>query len=226
MTAKSNPGRRNRKLEPPAKPIGFPLSVHASGKFQKKVKGSDGKWKILYFGCWAKRVGKELVPGEDGGWKQALAEYEAWKRTQDNLERERKAIEDNAERQKQQAEEQRIAKLEAQATGQLRLVELCNRFLDFNRRKVESGERSPLTYGDYANIAGFLLEVFGKHQPVSKLGPMDFSRLRSTAVKQGKSPSSLQKLITVTRSVFNFAYKSELIDRVPNYGHDFGVPSK
>jgi hypothetical protein len=73
MPAKSNQPRRRRKLDPPPKPYGvFPLTPHASDKFQKKINK-----KIHNFGVWAKRVNGMLVPAEDSGWKGTLAEYEA-----------------------------------------------------------------------------------------------------------------------------------------------------
>jgi hypothetical protein len=148
MPSKSNQTRRSRKLVPPAKPYDdFPLGYHPSGKFQKKVK-VGGEWVIKYFGQWAKRERGQLVPVADGGWHHALEEYEDWKEKQELLQRAAAALKATAERKKYQAEEQRIDKLEAEAIGKLRLVQLCNRFLDIFRLKAESGERSALTYGD------------------------------------------------------------------------------
>src|SRR5437899_3714608 len=53
-----------RKGEP------FPLSPHASGKWQKRIRGA-----IHYFGCWARRVNGTLERVEGDGWREALEEY-------------------------------------------------------------------------------------------------------------------------------------------------------
>jgi hypothetical protein len=54
MRAKSNQPRFRRKLVPPDKPYdGFPLSIHASGKFQESFRLPNNKRKVVYFGAWA-----------------------------------------------------------------------------------------------------------------------------------------------------------------------------
>src|SRR4051812_310263 len=50
----------------------FPLSPHASGKWQNKIRGS-----IYYFGNWARRVNGKLVRVDGDGWKEALDLYKA-----------------------------------------------------------------------------------------------------------------------------------------------------
>ena len=117
MSAKSNQTRRSRKLVPPAKPHpDFPLSAHASGKFQKQVK-VNGELKTLYFGAWATRVNGVLTVVADGGWRDAEAAFNAWKQKQENLEREAAALRAAADLQQQRAEEERLTKLEAESSG-------------------------------------------------------------------------------------------------------------
>src|SRR3954471_6812543 len=60
-----------KAVDRPKKPYpDFPLTPHASGAWQKKIRG-----KIHYFGKWGRRVdGKlERIPGD--GWEEALRQY-------------------------------------------------------------------------------------------------------------------------------------------------------
>ncbi len=234
MSAKSNQTRRSRKLVPPQRPyVGFPLTPHASGKFQKQVR-INGELKTIYFGAWALRVDKVLTLVEDGGWREAEELYNAWKKQQDNLEREAAALRAKHDAEQRQAEEQRLAKLEAEATGELRLIQLCNWFLDFKRKKVKSGQRAPTSYSDWTLGTRVLLEVFGKNKVVvigqnkanDSFGPTDFARLREWTVEEGYAPGTIRKILSLTKQIFKLAWKAELIEREPNYGHDFEPPTK
>src|SRR6516165_8637542 len=110
-----SPQSRSRKAaDRPKKPyLDFPLTPHASGAWQKKIRG-----KIHYFGKWARRVNGKLVRVEGDGWKEAL---EAYKAVADDLHAGRTP--------------------RVKADG-LTVAELCNRFLTAKQRQWEAGEIS------------------------------------------------------------------------------------
>src|SRR5262245_1022029 len=75
MPVKSTQSRSFRKssTEKPPKPYAeFPLTPHASGAWQKKIRG-----KIHYFGKWGRVVNGKLTRIEGDGWKEALELYKS-----------------------------------------------------------------------------------------------------------------------------------------------------
>src|SRR3954454_13850428 len=71
MSESSKSPRARKALTRPKKPYAeYPLTPHASGKWQKKIRGQ-----IHYFGNWARRADGRLQRVDGGGWKEALDEY-------------------------------------------------------------------------------------------------------------------------------------------------------
>ena len=135
----------------PAKPYAeFPLTPHASGAWQKKIRG-----KIHYFGKWAKRVNGKLtrIPGD--GWEDALREY------------------------KEVADDLHAGRTPRAKQGELTVADLCNRFLTSKVRKVEAGELGKQSVEDYQIVTDAMVATFGGTRLVDDLAAEDFATLRA-----------------------------------------------
>src|SRR5205807_7416408 len=106
------PRPRKAAAQKPSKPYpDFPLTPHASGAWQKKIRG-----KIHYFGRWAKRVNGKLVRIEGDGWDEALQLYKA------------------------KAEDLHAGRIPRENREGLAVKDVCNHFLTAKKRKLTSGE--------------------------------------------------------------------------------------
>src|SRR6059058_3372513 len=104
------PHSRKGATDRPKKPYpDFPLTPHASGAWQKKIRG-----RTHYFGKWAKRVNGKLerIPGD--GWEDALRLY------------------------KEQADDLHAGRTPRVVGDGLTVADLCNRFLTAKLRKKEA----------------------------------------------------------------------------------------
>src|SRR5579885_925891 len=111
--SKSTGARRPRKApDRPKKPCPeFPLTSHASGAWQKKIRG-----RIYYFGKWARRVNGNLERLPGGGWQEALEQYKA------------------------QADDLHAGRTPRARGDGLTVAALCNNFLTAKHRAVAAGE--------------------------------------------------------------------------------------
>ena len=155
---------------------GFPLSAHASGAWQKKIRG-----KIHYFGKWGRVVDGKLQRLPDDGWREALAMYEA----------QRDALHSG-----------RTPRL---ASDELTLGDLCNRFLTSRHRKVTANEMTVRSFGEYREVTDRLIHRFGKERIVDDLSAEDFESLRAEFAKTC-GPISLGNLISRTRTLFKYGF--------------------
>jgi len=103
--------------------------------------------------------------------------------------------------------------------------DVLNAFLNHKRRLVEAGDIVPRTFQDYKKVCERIAESIDRHRLVSNLHSQDFERLRAKLAKT-RGPTALTNDITRIRTVFKYAYDSEMIDRPVRFGQSFKKPSK
>jgi len=81
------------------------------------------------------------------------------------------------------------------------------------------------TWKTYYAAAERLIRVFGNRAVVENLNGPDFEKLRADITKTNKGIATKNEIIRI-RSFFNFAYKSELIEKPIRYGVGFDPPSR
>jgi len=196
--SESTTSRLSRKaISKPKKPYeGFPLTPHASGKWQKKIRG-----RIHYFGAWARRVDGKLERVKGDGWEEALELY------------------------KEQAEDLHAGREPRVLSGGFTLVELCNKFLESKKRKLDANELSVRMFHEYKQIKDLLLSSFGSNRLVDSLTPEDFEKLRADMAKRW-GPARLSNSIVSIKSFFKYGVDNFLIDKTVRYGTEFKRPNK
>lgn len=162
----------------------FSLCPASNGRWQKKILG-----KIHYFGRWGRVVNGSLTRiREDGCWQEA---WELYKKQAEDLHAGRKP------------------RIEGEG---LTVGDLCNRFLTYRKRLMESNEISARTFIDERGTTDRLVATFGKNRLVDDLGADDFERLRADIAKQC-GPVRLGNEVTRVKAVFRYGRKSDLIPR-------------
>ncbi|MSQ94330.1 MAG: hypothetical protein EXR98_07210 [Gemmataceae bacterium] len=191
------PGSRKAASERPKKPYpDFPLSPHASGAWQKKIRG-----KIHYFGKWARVVNGKLTRIEGDGWQEALEQYKA------------------------EAADLHAGRTPRVKGDALTVKDLCNRFLTAKQQKIDAGEMSTRMFAEYKLTTERLVARFGKDRPVVDLAADDFEVLRADLAKQF-GPVRLGNEIQKVRTIFKYALGQGLIDKPVQYGDEFRKPGK
>ena len=111
-----------------------------------------------------------------------------------------------------------------QNNGGLTLLNLCNSFIKAKRAKMDGGNLSPRTFIDYDRCCKRLLDEFGLDRSISDLRPIDFEKLYAK-LGHKYGISSLGGEITMTRSVFKYAFEMDLIESPVKFGPQFKSPS-
>jgi integrase len=109
--------------------------------------------------------------------------------------------------------------------NRLTVKELVNSFLTAKRERVNCKELTPGMWGEYYHMAEQVIETFGRGRTVAELRPADFGRLRAAAANR-LGPAALSKFVTMTRTLFAFAYESELVTTPVRYGSQFDRPPR
>jgi integrase len=110
-------------------------------------------------------------------------------------------------------------------TEGLTVKQLCNALLTAKRALVDGGELSQRTWEGYKDACELLVSVFGKSRLVSDLRPDDFAALRNRLAAT-RGPHWLGNTIQYMRSVFKYAFDSDLIPTPVRFGPGFKRPSK
>jgi integrase len=111
------------------------------------------------------------------------------------------------------------------AQAALTVKEAVNEYLNEKDSRVKDGELSARTRAEYKEATDLIIKAFGRRRRVADLRPEDFADLRKR-MAQNWGPTRLGNMIQTVRSVFKFAYESELIDRPVRFGPSFKRPSK
>jgi integrase len=104
------------------------------------------------------------------------------------------------------------------------LRELVNRFLSFKKSLIGSGELSERTWIEYYATGERILDVFGHDRAILTLTTEDFERLRVNIANQWGA-TRLGNEVQRVRSVFKYAYETDLIDRPVKFGPGFKKPT-
>lgn len=109
--------------------------------------------------------------------------------------------------------------------GAIAVEELCNRFCAAKDDRVAAGELSAATFRDYVGTAKRVARFFGKRRLVEDLRGDDFDKFRAELAKTN-GLVGLTNQITITRMIFNYAWKADLIEKPICFGANFSRPPK
>jgi len=110
-------------------------------------------------------------------------------------------------------------------TEGLTVKELANALLNAKQALVDGGELSPRTWEGYKDACELLVSAFGKSRLVSDLRPDDFATLRNRLAAT-RGPHWLGNTVQYMRSVFKYAFDSDLIPTPVRFGPGFKRPTK
>jgi len=112
----------------------------------------------------------------------------------------------------------------APKSGGFTVKDLSNHFLTNKKALLDQGEIGPKMFSEWHRLTDRLVAFF-QNRPVESISPQDFQEFRSKLAAD-LSPGTLRKLITMTRSVFDFGFNNGHLEKPVRYGTQFKAPSK
>lgn len=109
-------------------------------------------------------------------------------------------------------------------SGHAHVTAVCQNFIKYTQRKVDSGETTARTLNRYKRITETVIEQLGGSTLVRVLGPNDFIRLRQH-IGETFAPSTTQQMVTIIRKIFTHAWDTELIPDQVRFGPEFKAPT-
>jgi Phage integrase family len=163
----------------------FPLFLHATGQWAKKIRG-----KLHYFGTDADAAKNKYLEQRDD------------------------------------LQAGRIPKSK-QAAG-LSLRDGCNLHLTAMKGRRSRGEITTHTFNDCHTTCGNLIQFLGENTLVENLRPEDFARYGASPGRSGKARSLITfgNLVIRTRTVFNWLFDNDHIQKPMKFGTEFEVPNR
>ncbi len=113
----------------------------------------------------------------------------------------------------------------AAASDKLTVADLCNLFLERQESRAKAGKITQRHFSDCLQSCHRLVNHIGKFFRVSAMRAADFKAYR-TSFPDTCGPSMISGEIQRLRSAFKWAFESDLIPTIPNFGPDFGKLSK
>ena len=107
----------------------------------------------------------------------------------------------------------------------LTVAALCNHFLTFKKARVSTGELTVRSFVDYKRSTDRLVRVFGGGTSVEGLNGPDFEQLRRD-ISAKRGPVATKCEIVKIKTIFNFAFRHDLVEKPVRFGAGFNVPSK
>lgn len=108
--------------------------------------------------------------------------------------------------------------------GGFTVKSLSNQFLTNKKSLLEQGEIGPKMFSEWHRLCVRLVDFFD-NRLVEGISPQDFQEFRSKLAAE-MAPGTLRKLITMTRSIFDFGFNNGHLETPVRYGTEFKAPSR